>query len=441
MSAEGLLRRFLDADGGHDAMPGMPGSDGELPAGVYHSIHCEGYRELSYENVWMIPFLALLCVLVPWGWVNRIDGVREGNTQKKRKGYRILGVCFLLGLVFLIFENGVNHSPLDQIPYSNKIVYACFITVVPLYIFLRDSGVLCPTGARCCCGRKGGYGEMFCMAQGEFWDYGMMAISSVGVPMCGLWSSMACHDVQIELGHWVPFLGYMAYAGVLLYFAGPSRRNTIQLQYAEGWVWVAWGIVFNLYFMPGSGGGLFYRFFHGGQTSRNWAPDQQHIFQAMLYIFAGAAGIVLGLMNIKTGFHMAVLGASMYSMLSVHPQYCLLAKDMHVIAGQLFLVVGLLRFAGRIVETSMVMTILSGAFVFSSSCTVTWGDANFERISFVAVIIMLWGSWWLYVAWMFQEHWNIQESVTPPMNGGEKHYEVVKPAAVDEDDEPLESGN
>jgi hypothetical protein len=430
-----FLRRFLD---GMEDMDGMPGSDGKLPDGVYHSVKCTGYREVSYENVWMIPFLALLAILAPWGWVNRMDGIREGDTGKKRKGYKILTVCFLLGLIFLIFEDGVNHSPIDQIPYSNKIVYACFITVVPLYLFLRDSGVLCPTGAACC-GRKGGYGEMICHTQGQFWDYGMMGICSVGVPMCGLWSSMACHDVQIELGHWVPFLGYLAYAGVLLYFSGPTRRNTIEMQYAEGWVWVAWGIVFNIYFMPGSGGGLFYRLFHGGKASPNWGPDQQHIFQAMLYIFAGGVGIVLGRMGIKTGVHIAVLGWGMYTMLNVHPQYCLLARNMHVTAGQLFLVVGLLRFAGRILETSLLMTILSGAFVFSSSCTVTWGDANFEAVSFIAFIIMLWGGWWLYIVYLFQEHWNIQETVAPSLNGGSKQYAVVKPA--DDDDEPLESGN
>jgi len=399
---------------------------------------------VSYENAWMMPFILLLVFLSPWGWLNRMDGIREGDLQKKRKGYRILAVCFLIGLIFLIFEDGINHSPIDQIPYSNKIVYACFITVVPAYIFLRDTGVLCPTGAACC-GRKGGYGATFCMAMGEFWEYGMMALCSVGVPMCGLWSTMACHDVQIELGHWVPFLGYMAYAGILLYFSGPTRRSSINLQYAEGWVWIAWGIVFNIYFMPGSGGGLFYRFFHGGKTSPNWGPDQQHIFQAMFYIFCGAVGIVAGLMGIRTGFHIALLGWGMFSMLNVHPQYCLLARDMHILAGQLFFGVGILRLFNKILETSLLMTILSGAFVFSSSCTVTWGDANFERISYITVVTMIWGTWWAYIAYLFRDHWNIQEPLAPALNGAPasngsaKQYAAVKP--VDDDDEPLESGN
>jgi hypothetical protein len=396
----------------------------------------------------MAPFLFLLTVLAPWGWLNRMDGIRQGDMAKRNKGYRILSVCFLIGLIFLLFEDGINHSPEGEIPFSNKIVYGCFITVVPLYLLLRDRGILCPVGANRCCGREGSTWEMICHAQGEFWDYGLMAVSSVGVTICGLWSTLACHDVQIEIGHWVPFLGFMAYAGVLLYFSGPARRDSLNLQYAEGWVWIAWGIVFNIYFTPGSGGGLFYKFFHNGESSPRWGPDQQHIFQAMLYIFVGALGITLGKMGIKTGFHILLLGLGMFSMLNMHPQYCLLAKNMHVIAGQMFMLVGVLRVFHRIIETSLMMAVLSGAFVFSSACTVTWGDVMFEGVSYVTVTVMLWGSWWLYIAYMFQDHWNIplDRHAVAPTNGvpvkngnGVKHYMPVKP--VEEEDEPLESGN
>lgn len=357
----------------------------------------------------------------------------------KKKGYRYLAACFFIGLIFLVFEDGVNHSPVSQIPYSNKIVYGCFITVVPLYVFLRDSGWLCPEGATCC-RRRGGYMEMFCMAMGEFWDYGMMAICSVGVPVCGLWSAMACHDVQIELGHWVPFLGFLAYGGILLYFSGPTRRNSMNLQYAEGWCWIAWGIVFNVYFIPGSGGGLFYRFFHGGQSSSNWMPDQQHIFQAIFYIFVGACGIVLGRLNVKTGIHIFMLGWGMYSMLGVHPQFCLLARDMHRLGGQLFFAVGVLRFMNRILEASLVMTILSGAFVFSSSCTVTYADANFEPMSWVTFVVMSWGTWWAYVAYLFSDHWNMPlDGATADQNGHAvpKKYVAVTP---EDDEDALENG-
>src|SRR5689334_4850911 len=113
----------------------------------------------------MFPFIFALVLLAPWGWLLRMDGIREGDAAKKKKGYWILSVCFFIGLIFLVFENGINRSPEDQIPYSNKIVYGCFIILVPMYLFLRDSGVLCPSGATCCA-RKGGYAEMFCMAMG-----------------------------------------------------------------------------------------------------------------------------------------------------------------------------------------------------------------------------------------------------------------------------------
>ena len=371
-----------------------------------------------------------------------MDGIREDDYAKRKKGYRILALCFLIGLMFLIFENGVNHSPDDQLPYSNKIVYACFITVVPVYLLLRDRGILCPPGATCC-GRKGGYLELFCYVQGEFWDYGMMGLCSVGVPVCVFWSAIACHDVQIELGHWVPFLGYMAYAGTLLYFSGPARVKSLNLQYAEGWLWIAWGIVFNVYFTPGSGGGLFYPLFHNGETSPRWAVDQQHIFQAALYIFVGAASIVLGKLGVRSGFPILLLGWNMYSMLVMHPQYCLLERDMHILGGQMFLVIGFLRYFARILEASFMMALLSGAFVFSTACTVTFADANFEEVSFVAVTTMIWGTWWCYIAYLFRDHWNIQESVAPEVNGSnnsKQQYSAVKPNA-DEDDDPLESGN
>jgi len=424
-----------------DSMKGMPGMNGELPPGVFHSIECTDHRELSYENAWMVPFLILLTVLIPWGWLNRMDGIRENNHDKKIKGYCILAVCFFIGLILLVFENGVNHSPESQIPYSNKIVFVCFITIVPFYLLLRDSGVLCPTGANscCCCGQRGNPTlELICHSQGEFWEYGMMALSSVGVTMSGFWSTLGCHDVQIELGHWVPFLGFMSYAGVLLYFSGPRRRHSINLQYVEGWMWISWGIVFNIYFIPGSGGGLFYRFFHHGEISPLWGLNQQHIFQAVFYIFTGGLGIGLAKVEIKTGFHILMLGIGMFSMLSLHPQYCLLERDMHVAAGQIFLIVGLLRFFNRIIEASLMMTVLSGTFACSTACTVTWGDVMFEGISFITFIVMLWGSWWLYVAYMFQDHWNIPaEAVTVVSDDdipivvknsdGEKQYIAINP--------------
>ena len=91
------------------------------------------------------------------------------------------------------------------------------------------------------------------------------------------------------------------------------------------------------------------------------------------------------------------------------------------------------------------MTILSGAFVFSSSCTVTWADANFEAISFVTFVLMLWGSWWAYVAYLFKDHWDVPLEGELPIvaNGGganhTKKYTAVNPAATDDD--ALESGN
>jgi hypothetical protein len=57
----------------------------------------------------MLPMALLLCVLVPWGWVCRLDGISTKNKQLQTKGYRILSVCFLIGLIFLIFEDGTNH--------------------------------------------------------------------------------------------------------------------------------------------------------------------------------------------------------------------------------------------------------------------------------------------------------------------------------------------
>lgn len=415
-----------EADTGRDEM-GML-----LPEGALH-FKCTGLRTISYENKWMLPFLLLVVVLVPWGWLKRMDGIAQQDITMRNRGYLILSVAWLINLFFLLFENGINHAPEDQIPYSNKIVYLCYILLIPAYIVARDFGKICSTrgpqddSANCCCMRNRGPGlcSMFVWGQTMFWEYGMMALASVGMAVCGFWSTISCHDVQIELGHWVPFLGFLAYAGILLYFAG-HRKNRILLQYAEGWCWVAWGVVFNVYFTFGSGGGLLYPYLHNGEISPNWSPDQQHIFQAVMYIFIGGMAIVLGKMGQVSGLPILLLGYNMWAMLDMHPQYCALAKTMHVLAGQLFMVVGVLRFFDRIFETAVVMAVLSGSFVMSTNCSVVWGDANFESVSFITVVQMFWGSWFMYAAYLFKDHWLVER-------GGEESngdVEKVNYAAV-----------
>ena len=93
----------------------------------------------------------------------------------------------------------------------------------------------------------------------------------------------------------------MAYGGLLLFFAG-KRKLWFSFQIAEGALWLGWGTVFNIYFTPSSHGGLFYSLLHDGEVSVNCGPDQQHIFQAVLYMFVGMMALVCARLRYRTGF-------------------------------------------------------------------------------------------------------------------------------------------
>ena len=103
--------------------------------------------------------------------------------------------------------------------------------------------------------------------------------------------------------------------------------------------------------------------------------------------------------------HILILGYSMHTMLTEHPQFCVLGSLLHTMVGILFVVVGVLRVLGLIFEASMVMVIVGAMFAAGSECSVTFADYMFEEVSFLLIVVMFWGTWWLYVANMFRTHW------------------------------------
>lgn len=69
----------------------------------------------------------------------------------------------------------------------------------------------------------------------------MVGLGSLSIPIVAFWAAIGSHELNTDIGHFVPGLGFAAYAGLLLYFAGPTRAQSMDLVRAEGWMWVSFG--------------------------------------------------------------------------------------------------------------------------------------------------------------------------------------------------------
>jgi hypothetical protein len=135
-----------------------------------------------------------------------------------------------------------------------------------------------------------------------------------------------------------------------------------------------------------------------------------------MYVWTGGTAVSLAKQNIRTGMPMFTLCFTMGIMMMHHVQYCPVLSMMHQTTGLMFIVSGLFRYFDRILETSFFMMMAGATFAFSNNASVFWADAHFDSMSYIFFVMVVGGTWWSYMGWMFAEDWNdADEAATKKM--------------------------
>jgi len=385
---------------GHGApAPPMPPSapshgEGTVSFGNEACKDPETLEMYTYENAWVFFVVLLQSVLLPLGFYYRSLGRgAEPNARITLRGYGIMAMCWLLIVICALAASDVNHAPRRMNPFDSRLVFGLWSVVFPLYTVVRDfaSG---PASKLLCCCLSAESMELL----GKFWDFAVCGIGSLALLAVAMWTAIGYHEMNTDIGHLVPSLGFIAYSGLLLYNAGRERRSTLGFQRAEAAMWITWGAFFDVYFT------LIQVGFNG------WTIGEQHLYQALMYIWTGSTALFMARINIRTGFPMFTMCLQMAWMMTMHLQYCPLLSMMHQATGMFFLIAGVFRYFERILEASFFMMMAGSAFLFSSNAIVYFGDQHFDNMSYVFSVMVFGGTWWMYMAWMFLDEWHHHES-------------------------------
>jgi hypothetical protein len=362
----------------------------------------------SYENSWIFIWVMIFFFfLLPYANYLRMVGNRDDDTNKLRRAKILYIIHWLSAIILTIGTNPINHAPSFMQPFDTRIIFGLWVVILPLYLMGRDCGL-----GKYCCYRS----SEFCQFQGTFWDFGVMGVGSFGVTLNGLWTTIGYHELNTDIGHLIPALGFLSYSGLLLYFSGSNRRQSINLVRAEGWMWISWGLFFDTYFTIIMVG------IHG------WFSGEEHLYQAFMYIWCGATAILFSRMGIRTSFPLATLCLTMGFMMMNHGQQCTLVSMMHRTTGMMFLIAGVLRYTERLLEASFFMALAAGTFAFTGNSQALWADAYFDAMSYVYVSMIFTGAWWAYCAWLFQSYWHHhhqQQEDSSNINGSSSPSRVV----------------
>lgn len=423
---------------------------------------CSKVYQVSFESMWLAPLPLLMSLITPYAYRIRWDGKRTNNNHLLYASYKLLFIAWLLPIIFAMLADGVtNHGmpPQDTRRFSVGQLLLIWSVAFPIYIVMRDmhypSKVCCPTNANCsyCCLSCSLYnkciasrlpkivtltstastthdeikssvvdndednlqaapevnGRLTAVFASEFWEWAMMGLGSLAIPWLCFWNLFQCYNLFNEIGHWVPFLSFAAYSGCLLLFSGKSQRNKLSLQVTEGWLWILFGITFNVYmslFGPGAGGFIQFWLAYSKQDRNEWLFAQQHFFMTFTDILCGFASIMLARAKIKTGIPILLLALLNWYTLNDHMQPCNLALLYHKLTGLNFLVMGIARYFDRIREASLCMMFTGATFLAASPCTMAYLDSTFTFSATFFVVYGYHGMLWAWVLYLNYDYIN-----------------------------------
>jgi hypothetical protein len=351
---------------------------------------------------YLAPVLVALSLCTAFGLRLRLDAKRDQDPLKAKRGLKWLLASWLLCILVIALDNSSNSAPGAQ--YSTKALAGVWMLYLPAFVLARDRGFLCPPTGRCRCCRTS---EEFCKAAGNFGEFATLLLGSVGVPVAGLFSCIGCHGFENEMAHWIVMMGFLLEGGLLLLWSGPTRarEQAEVLQLIEGWMWFAFGALFLAFFPASSGGGLLYPAFHGGAASPDWRQDQRHVFISLLFLASGGLAVMLNALGIKSGLPMSLLFGTLFAAFQVQSAECDLQKYAQMAAGLLCLMTAVMRYMHKFLECSLIIALTSGVYVASSRCALSYFDSHFDAVAFSILLIVSWGAWWAYFAWLFRGYW------------------------------------
>ena len=343
----------------------------------------------SYENTWVFVLMFIQAAILPLGFYYRAQGRGvQSNARLTMKGYSLIGSCWIIILLCTLGMSDVNHAPRRMNPFDSRLISGIWLILLPLYLFVRDFAST--VGSNVCCRCLSDETQYLL---GKFWDLCFCGIGSLALTVTSMWAAIGYHEVNTDIGHLVPSMGFISYAGLLLYNSSTDRKMSLAFQRAEAYMWISWGAFFDIYFT------LLQVGFNG------WTIGEQHLYQALMYIWTGATALFMARLNFRTGFPMFTLCFQMGIMMTMHLQYCPLLSMMHQATGMFFCVAGLFRLFDRILEASFFMMMAGSAFLFSNNASVYFADQHFDNMSYVFAVMVIGGTWWTYMAWMFIDEW------------------------------------
>jgi len=382
--------------GGNSAAAGGHAGHGGLPVGDPGCTDNGSVVPYVYTDAWVFLLMLIQCVVIPIGFYFRSKGIKNRDASVTMKGHALIGFCWFLLLVCTLGSSNVNVAPLER-KFDIHLVFGIWLIALPTYLFFRD---FAPDGCSKICCRCLSPETAHLIA--KFWDYAVCGISSFGLTIVSFWKALGYYELDTDIGHLIPALGFMGYAGLLLYNSGPHRRTSIDLMRGEAYMWLAWGSFFDFYFTA----------IQVGLVA--WTFGEQHLYQALMYVWTGGTALFMSKLNIRTGFPMFTLCWTMGIMMFHHLQPCPLLSMMHQTTGLFFLITGVFRYLDRILEASFFMTMASVSFAFSGNSVVYFANPRFDSMSYIFFVMVLGGTWWAYMAWLFLDDWHVEDEGSQP---------------------------
>ena len=136
----------------------------------------------------------------------------------------------------------------------------------------------------------------------------------------------------------------------------------------------------------------------------HYVKDQQHAFQALVWMTSGLVGLALRKKDNATGIHFVFASMAQTAMIFFHPQINGHAAVLHKMHALFLLASSLFRYTERLVEFSLLATISSGLFLSSSSClTMMAGFSHIDEIGYMLSVITLVSLTWSWFFTLFYE--------------------------------------
>ena len=136
----------------------------------------------------------------------------------------------------------------------------------------------------------------------------------------------------------------------------------------------------------------------------HYVKDQQHAFQALVWMTSGLVGLALRKKENATGIHFVFASMAQTAMIFFHPQINAHAAVLHKMHALFLLAASVFRYTERLVEFSLLASISAGLFLSSSSClTMMAGFSHIDEIGYMLSVITLVCLAWSWFFTLFYE--------------------------------------